>query len=70
MTSKPARNQEEPQIDPADVTGEPDVEGHSLSQTAFHRPIATSRARESVEWTRPGQERKTAKGPSKGRHGR
>jgi hypothetical protein len=69
MTRKLVRNQE-PDIEPADDTGEQDVEGHSLAQTEFHRPIATSRARESVEWTRPGQERKTAKGQSKGRHGR
>ncbi len=70
MTSKPVRKQEQPQIDPADVTGEKDVEGHSLSETEFHRPNVTSRTRESVEWTRPGQERKTNKGQSKGRHGR
>jgi hypothetical protein len=70
MTSKPARNQDEPKTEPADVTGELDVDGHSLSQTDFHRQIATSRTRESVEWTRPGQERKTVKGQSKGRHGR
>jgi hypothetical protein len=69
MTSKPARNKE-PEIEPADVTGEHDVEGHSLVQTDFHRQIATSRTRESVEGTRPGQERKTVKGQSKGRHGR
>ena len=70
MTNKAVRNQDQPDIEPADVTGEQDVEGHSLAQTEFHRPIATSRARESVEWTRPGQERKSAKGQPKGRHGR
>jgi hypothetical protein len=70
MTSKPARNTDKAQIEPADATVEQDVEGHSLAQTEFHRQIATSRTRESVEWTRPGQERKSAKNQSKGRHGR
>jgi hypothetical protein len=70
MSTKRARNQVQPDIEPADVTGEQDVEGHSLAQTEFHRQIATSRTRESVEWTRLGQERKTAKGQTKGRNGR
>jgi hypothetical protein len=70
MSTKPTRNQDKPEVEPADIPGEQDVEGHSLAQTEFHRQIATSRTRESVEWTRPGQERKTAKGQSKGRNGR
>jgi hypothetical protein len=70
MTTKPARDQEQPGVEPADEIGEQDVDGHSLAQTEFHRQIATSRARESVEGSRPGHPRKADKAQSKGRNGR
>jgi hypothetical protein len=69
-TERSVNDEEQPEIEPTDVTGEQDVEGHSLVQSDFHRQIATSRTRESVEWTRPGASRKIAKNESKGRSGR
>jgi hypothetical protein len=70
MTTKPTRDQEQPAVEPADVPGERDVDGHLLAQTGFHRQIATSRVREPAEYERPGQTRKATKGQSRGRSGR
>jgi hypothetical protein len=70
MTTKPAGNKDPREGQPADVTGERDVDGHALPQTEFHRTIATSRVRESVDGERPGHPRKTTRNQPKGRHGR
>ena len=70
-TRKTAREPDrDPEIGTSDAPVTDDVDGHSLLQSDFHRQIATSRARESVEWTRPGQSRKQTKEQSKGRNGR
>ena len=41
---------------PAPDAGE-DTEGHALVKDDFHRPPATTRQREGVEWTGGGQRR-------------
>jgi hypothetical protein len=70
MTKKPAGDKDPREGRPADETGEHDVDGHGLPQTEFHRSIATSRVRESVDSDRPGQPRKSTRNQPKGRSGR
>jgi hypothetical protein len=70
MTTKPAGDKDQREDQPADATIERDVDGHALPLTEFHRTIATSRVRESVEGERPGHPRKTTRNQPKGRNGR